>query len=119
MKIIEVNHSIANRYDGVIEINENLKKYPELYKPILKHELEHTDKPWSIKDFKLDFTSDTKVPQWKLLKFMFKHPRAFLQWSPILYNRERKAFVIDVNLFIMYFFMIGIFSLVLWLGGKV
>ncbi len=71
MKIIEVNHSIANRFDGYIEINENLKNYPKLYKPILEHELAHTNKTFTWHDFKLDFVSNTGVNYFELIKFMF------------------------------------------------
>lgn len=101
MKIIEVNHSIANRFDNYIEINKHLRDYPNLLEPILKHELQHTDKAWSVKDFKLDFLSNNEVNQLDLLKFMIKHPSSFVQISPILYSRK-KGFIVDINLLIMY-----------------
>ncbi len=117
MEIKYVNHSIANRFNNLIEINENLKKYPELLKPILEHELSHTDKPWSVKDFKLDFIEPSKVNQWKLMKFMFKYPMAFLQWSPLLYSKK-KGLVVDINLLIMYMIMIFVFVITILIGGK-
>ncbi len=117
MKIIEVNHSIANRFDGYIEINKNLKKYPNLLKPILAHEKAHTDEPWSVKDFKLDFFSDNKVDGWELLKFMFKHPKSFSQISPILYSKK-KGFIIDINLMIMYSIMVTVFALIIYTGMR-
>ncbi len=115
MKIIEVNHSIANRFNGYIEINENLKKYPNLYKPILKHELDHTNKLWSLHDFKLDMISNTGVNYWNLLKFMFRYPRSFLQLSPLLYSKKR-GFIFDINLFIMYGVFILIFMTTIYMG---
>ena len=115
MKIIEVNHSIANRFKNHIEINENLKKYPKLYKPILKHELDHTSKVWSLHDLKLDMTSNTGVNYIQLIKFMFKHPRSFLQLSPILYTKKRGV-IFDINLFIMYFVFILTFMTTIYLG---
>ena len=117
MEIRYVNHSIANRFDGYVEINKNLKKYPELLEPILSHELQHSDKPWSVEDFKLDFLSNNKVNNWQLLKFMFKYPKSFLQLSPVLYKRK-KGFIIDINLIIMYFVMVTMFVLTIYLGWK-
>ena len=117
MKIVEVNHSIANRFSNYIEINKNLKKYHKLLKPILKHELSHTDEAWSVKDFKLDFFSSSGVNQWELMKFMFKYPRSFYQLLPILYSKK-KGFIVDLNLLIMYFIMVGVFSLTIFVGVK-
>ncbi len=117
MKIIEVDHSLANRFDGYIEINKNLKKYPKLLEPILNHELAHTDKSFTWKDFKLDFFSNSKVNQWDLLKFMFKYPSSFLQLSPILYSKK-KGFIVDINLLIMYTTMFVVFILTIIFGVK-
>lgn len=117
MKIIEVNHSIANRFDGYIEINKNLRKYPKLLSPIMQHELSHTDESWSIKDFKLDFFSNSKVNQWDLIKFMFKYPASFVQLSPILYSKK-KGFIVDINLLIMYGTMLTVFTLTILFGVK-
>jgi len=116
MEIIEVNHSIANRFDGYIEINKNLKKYPELLEPILKHELAHTNKAFTWHDFKLDFVSNTGVNYLDLLKFMFKHPRSFLQLSPLI--KSQGKFIFDINLFIMYFVFLSIFIGTIYVGVK-
>lgn len=117
MEIIEVSHSVANRYPDHIEINKHLKKYPELLKPILEHELAHTDKPWTFLDFKLDFVSKSKVPFLSLIKFMFRHPASFLQLSPILYSK-RKGFIIDINLLVMYLIMFLVFSMTIYIGVR-
>lgn len=117
MKVIEVSHSIANRFDEYIEINKNLKKYPHLLQPIMEHELSHTDKTWSWKDFKLDFISNSNVNPFSLMKFMFRHPASFLQFSPILFSKK-KGFIFDVNLFIMYFIMLLVFVSTIYLGVK-
>ncbi len=116
MEIIEVDHSIANRFDGYIEINENLKNYPELLKPILEHELSHTDKTFTWHDFKLDFVSKTGVNYFDLLKFMFKHPRSFLQLSPILIINRK--LILDINLFIMYSLFFLTFIGTIYVGVK-
>lgn len=117
MEIKYISHSIANRYQNHIEINHHLKKYPDLLEPILKHELSHTDKPWSMEDFKLDFLSNDEINQWKLIKFMFKHPSSFVQLSPILYSKK-KGLIVDINLLIMYSIMIIVFITTIYLGGK-
>ena len=117
MEIIEVSHSVANRYPNHIEINKHLKKYPHLLKPILEHELSHTDKPWSLKDFKLDFVSKSKIPFLNLIRFMFRHPASFLQLSPILYSK-RKGLIIDINLLVMYLIMLLVFSTTIYIGVK-
>lgn len=116
MEIKYVNHSVANRYPNLIELNKNLKKYPELLKPILEHELKHTDQAFSIKDLKLDFLSDDRVNQWQLIKFMFKYPASFVQFSPILIRN--KKLIIDPNLLIMYSIMLVVFITTIYLGGK-
>ena len=117
MEIKYVSWGVANHYPNLIEINRNLKKYPHLLKPILKHELEHSDAAWSVKDFKLDFFSDNKVDGWELLKFMFKHPKSFSQISPILYSKK-KGFIIDINLMIMYSIMVTVFALIIYTGMR-
>ena len=117
MKIIYVDHSIANNFGGYIEVNKNLKDYPELLEPLLKHELSHTEKAWSLDDFKLDFFSNNNINHWSLIKFMFKNPKSFYQLSPILYSKE-KGFVIDTNLLIMYLIMFTIFTLTIYFGVK-
>ncbi len=117
MEIKYVNHSIANRFSGSIELNKNLKKYPELLKPILKHELQHTDKAFTFHDFKHDFFSNSGVDSWKLIKFMFKYPKSFLQISPILYSKKR-GLVIDINLFILYLVMLVMFGSTIYFGVK-
>lgn len=117
MKIIEVDHSIANRFDGYIEINKNLKNYPKLLKPILEHELSHTNETFTWHDFKLDFISKTGVNYFDLFRFMLKHPRSFLQLSPLLYTKK-KGFVIDINLFIMYSLFFLTFVGTIYFGSK-
>lgn len=115
MRIVEVNHSIANRFSNHIEINKHLRKYPELLEPILRHELEHSNKAWSFHDFKLDFFSHTNVSYIKLMKFMFRHPASFLQLSPIIYSKK-KGFIIDINILLMYSAMLIVFIGTIYFG---
>ena len=118
MEIRYVNTGIANNFDTHIEINENLKKYPNLLEPILKHELSHDKGRWSKKDFKLDFFSKSGVNSMELFKFMFKHPKSFSQLLPVIY-RKKKGFIIDINLLIMYLIMITIFVVTISVGSKI
>ncbi len=114
--IIHVNHGIANRFADCIEVNKHLEKYPKLYHPIIRHELEHSDNPgFSMKDFKHDVNAEHKVDRVQLLKFMFKHPKSLTQVLPIYYTKKRR-FVVDINLGIMYGIMFLIaFGIYLWL----
>ncbi len=117
IKIRYVNHSVANRFNNLIEINKHLRNYPKLLEPILEHELSHTNKAFTSYDLKLDFLSKNKLNYFYLMKFMFRHPLSFLQLSPILYSRK-KGFIIDYNLLIMYFVMVLVFGLTIYFGGK-
>ena len=117
MDIKYVDHSLSNRFENHIEINRNLKNYPKLLQPILEHELSHSDKPWSIEDFKLDFVSNNNINHWELFKFMLKHPKSFYQLLPIYYSKE-KGFVYDVNLIIMFIILFSIFILTIYFGVK-
>ncbi len=117
MKINYVNHSIANRFNNYIEINKNLKKYPELLEPILEHELAHTDETWCVQDFKLDFFSKSEVDNLKLFKFMVKYPRSFMQFLPIIYSKK-KELIVDYNLLTMYLIMAFIFITTIYFGAK-
>lgn len=116
-KIVEVNHGVANNFGKYIEINKNLKKYPNLLNPIMKHELAHTKEFFSVHDLKLDFVEETGINNFEMLKFMFKYPRSFTQLLPFYWTRK-KGFVYDINLMIMYLISISVFISILYIGGK-
>ena len=101
-KIIYVDYGIANNFGEFIEVNKNLKKYPHLLHPILKHELSHTNKFFTLHDLKIDLVQN--VNSWDMLKFMIKHPRSFSQLLPIYFDKK-KGFIYDVNLILIYVFM--------------
>lgn len=117
MEIKYVNWGIANRYPNHITINRNLKDYPQLLEPILRHENLHTDETFTLHDFKLDFISNSNVNQWEMLKFMFKHPKSLTQLLPIIYVKG-EGFKYDINMIIMYSIFASIFISVLYFGGK-
>ena len=101
LKIIEVGHGIANNFGTHIEVNKNLKNYPELYKKILKHEFEHTDKFYSAKDFKLDLMSSSNINNMDLLWFIKNNPKALTQFMPIWFSKKN-GFYYDINMIIAY-----------------
>lgn len=108
-RIEYVDWGIANNFGDIIELNKNLVDYPELFNPIMRHELEHTDKFFSWHDLKHDLVSSHKINQLQLLKFMFKHPKSFTQLLPIYWHSKR-GIVYDVNLIITYSIFIFIIS---------
>ncbi len=110
LSIVEVDYGIANNFGTHIEMNRHLKDYPTLYNPILKHELSHTDKIFSLEDMKLDFLQGSQVNNWELTKFMFQHPKSFTQLLPFYWTRK-KGFVYDINMTVMYLIMFSIVSL--------
>ena len=113
MEIKEVEWGIANRFnDGTIEINKNLKKYPKLYYPILRHELGHDDSLISMKNLKHDLIPDEKINQLELIKFMFKYKKSFTQLLPFYYSRKR-GFILDINLTLMYLFLLATISVII------
>lgn len=108
MKVIFVNHSIGNNYGDLIELNENLKKYPNLLKSVLNHELGHTKG-----DFKSNFLHDVQessVSNKELISFMLHNPKSFYQFRPF-YFHKKYGFVYDLNLIIIYIFLISVLSI--------
>lgn len=117
LPIIEVSHGLANRFAGHIEINKNLRKYPNLRSSILEHEHSHTDKKVSMEDFKLDFMMPQVIHYKQLFGFMIKHPKSFTQLLP-LYWTKSKGLVYDFNMMVMYLTMTIVFGSTIYFGGK-
>jgi hypothetical protein len=109
MEIRYVNHSIANNFGEYIEVNENLKQFPELHRAILAHELEHTNtKGFTKKDLLLDLQRPT-VSYKELLIFMIRNPRSFKQLLP--FYKSGDNIIYDINMIIVYtfgFMLVGI-----------
>lgn len=106
MKLKFVEWGVANRFGNTIEIHKDLKKYPRLYKPILQHELKHTDK-YSLQDFKADFLDRVNLNRWEFYKFMLKRPKTWIQFLPFYYQPS-KGFVYDINKIFFYIFALTI-----------
>jgi len=98
MEIKLVDYGVANNFGDCIEINKELKQFPKLYKSILTHELEHTQKPFSLFDLKIDIKN--KISTIELIKFMITRPKTWTQALPI-YIKNRKL-IYDFNLIILY-----------------
>lgn len=114
LKIVETNWGVANRFDNEIEVNKNLSKYPELYKVVIEHELNHDNSFFSMKDFKHDVMPNINL--FAVLKFMIRHPSSLTQFIPFYYNKQR-GFVYDINLILIYalsFGLLGGVSYTLW-----
>lgn len=76
MNIIIINHGIASVINGDVYVNKRLLDYPELYKRVMAHEMQHINGAdytldWSLgKDDELDM-------------FVLKNPSTWTQFSPI------------------------------------
>jgi hypothetical protein len=115
MKITYVDWNLGNNFGDEIELNKNLLKpeYKFIHDNILKHELSHTDKAFTIQDLRLDL-SQSKISSLEVLKFMVKHPKSFTQLLPLYYS-PKHGFVYDINLLLIYsvtICLIGIISFV-------
>jgi len=101
---------IANRYDGgIVKVNRHLKNYPWLLEDVLVHEAKHTSGPankLNAKDLWHD-VSDASVVGKYYLKFFLKHPSAWVQLLPVWYHKGFK-FSYDLNLIVIYLFVIGV-----------
>lgn len=107
MEIRYVDYALANNFGDYIEINKNLKGYPELHKAILEHELSHTNAPgFNKQDFLIDLAPG-KIDYWKLIRFMCIFPKSFLQFAPFYYQRD-KGFIYDINLIISWVAILGL-----------
>jgi hypothetical protein len=115
-KIVYVPWGLANRYDETIEINENLKQYPELHDSILQHELQHTDsKGFTKEDFLLDL-GPSNVDYFKLFKFMCFYPKSFLQFAPV-YKRGKIIFY-DINMAIAWSVILAVIGISVFIAVR-
>lgn len=108
-KIIEVDYGLGFTVtDGnkrFIQINNNLKKYPELRQEILKHELKHFHSKNKHIDFLIDLKSIFNLKQeWQLFRFSLRHPKAFLGNSPFFF--DKRGFSVNWLMLLFYIFII-------------
>ncbi len=115
MEIKYVDGGLANNFGTYLEINKNLKKYPKLLNHLLIHELDHTDKTFTMEDIYLDLTASHNINQFDLMLFMVKHPKSFSQLLPFYYSKS-KGWVYDINTCIIYGTFISLVSLGIFIG---
>ncbi len=116
MPIVYTKWNLANRFNDCIELNENLKKYPKLHAAILHHEIEHTNKPFSVRDVKNDLAPLKKINQMDVVRFMLKNPKSFTQLLPFYYTKKR-GFIYDLNMIVTYSVLILIVGSAVVLGN--
>jgi len=110
MEVREIEWGLSYHYGDYVEVNRNLKKYPELYNFIMEHEHKHSNsRGFTINDLLFDIEESFR---WNNLKmvfktwiFMLKYPKSLFQFIP--FGLKEKKIVVDINRIIIY----GIFSL--------
>jgi hypothetical protein len=116
MKIIYVNHGLGNNFGDEIELNKNLLKpeYKNIHDAIIQHERSHSDKSFTFYDLKLDLSKQT-VPSLDIIKFMIKYPKSFTQLLPVYWTRNRGV-IYDINLILIYGFIISLGAITTYLA---
>jgi len=90
-----VDWGLANNFTDYIEINKNLKRYPELLQYAIEHEEGHKNKFDLAHEFNIDFF---KVLS--LILFCFRYPKSLVDLFPV---RIRKSILYyDINLICLY-----------------
>ena len=114
---IYVDYGIANRFGDEIDINKHLLEYPNLYKAILDHEMEHDSEGYTFKDFRIDF-GGSKVNTLELIGFMFRHPKSLVQFLP-LYRTKSRGWFFDQSLIYLYGITIFLISAVFFIAWRI
>lgn len=96
-----VDYGLANNFGSYIEINKELQEDEKLYNYVLKHELNHTDKIFSVKDMSNDLKINLKMA-FKLLFFVVKRPKLWYEFLPVYKRKGKDRFVIDINMILLY-----------------
>jgi hypothetical protein len=100
MEVRYVPYAIANNFGTHIELNQNLKKWPDLHDAILEHELSHTNKEGFTKEDLIVDLKPTKVNNWRMFKFIINNPKSLLQFMPV-YLKEGTIFY-DLNMIVIW-----------------
>lgn len=114
LKIIEIDYGMAYRLGDKIYLNKNLKKYPKLYKAILKHEKEHSNN-FTLNDILIDiqgkYLSKVKIDYYL---FFIRYPKALVHFIPIF--KLDNIWTIDIlilSLWLLFFFIMVAIGLIL------
>jgi len=113
--INETKYGIAYRIKDDIYINNNLKKYPDLRKAIISHELKHS-KGFTKKDIAIDiFNDDLEKFKKQYYAFILTHPSTWTEFLPITIKKK----TIIINPIMILFWIITIaFILFVYFGIK-
>ena len=110
-KIYYVKYGIANRMKNqIIEVHQKLlcEKYKPLLLEIVEHEMKHSDKGYSRKDFILDTKGFKHRRLYNL--FIITTPSAWLQFSPLYYSRGKWYW--DWSVFLLFILIMFVCSIV-------
>lgn len=117
-KIRYVDWGLANNFGDYIELHKDLKDYPDLYEPLLEHELSHTKEYFSVGDLKLDLLPTPKLNLFKLAKFMIVRPKTWIQLLPFYYKKG-EGLIYDLNYILIFcsaiIILLGLFFIKSWL----
>ena len=113
LNIQTIDFGIALRIGKTIYINKKIDKSSKLYNSLIKHESEHTDN-FSLKDIKNDLSGKhLKGVKKEYYKFLFKNPKAWLQFLPII--RLEKKWIIDPIMIILWILMFIWICIIIWI----
>lgn len=119
-KIVYKDYGIADVLpDGTIELNKNLKNYPQLERSLIQHELKHSNTPGFTKqDFIHDLTTIDQFSLWQMFKFMCKNPSSWIVFFPIHYSFKQNRLSYDINALIIWACLIVVIILAVTVGWK-
>ena len=110
MEIIEIDYGMAYRINDNIYLNKNLKKYPKLYKAILKHEKEHSD-GFEFKDIMIDLKGKhLKEVKFDYYMFFIRHPKSLIHFLPVF--RLENVWTFDFIMLLVWVLFLILFALI-------
>lgn len=104
MKIMYVDDVVAVRVKEYIYLNKNLKEYPKLHDVILKHELDHTDKFFTWREFFMDLKPLFKKEAKNDFKIFKNNNKKAVLKQMLPYNN----YGFNLNLSIMYIMIVAL-----------
>lgn len=130
LPIVEVDYGVASNYGNLIELNKNLKLYPELRKKLIEHERRHSSGRYDKKDFFNDFKSKNST-FFEVLRFCSRNKEGFVNFMPFMYSYYLKEwsfnstalfpFILYGVIFVTFFYYalsLSFFNLILgWFGA--
>jgi len=117
LKIKLIDFGIASRIGDTIYVNKKIKEnYPRLYKAIIKHEKEHSNK-FNLTDIEIDLKGkhlkEVKKDYWK---FVLNNKNSWIQFLPVGYYDKRIVF--DPIMFVYWIITMIALGVIAWLTLK-